>query len=327
MKNFKKSIIIWCKNNFIHFVLIILFLLSLVLPLPLYKILVHSKEWKVMVNSIDILGYYGSVLGGVVAVIGIILTFNYERKKTREDLRENNLPLLRFSYEPNNFETSSSKNYDIAVTSGLTKVVSDWEDSRKALKNIAEQTKKLLNRQKIHQQQINHYIARQEIAKNTYGQNSEEFWEELKYFNKATSILRSISKRDQDAILNSAYNFKAVTDKINIQNGGVLEIENIGLQTAIISSISLIKCDGTSSINTEILELDRFAVPKNSSIELKLFISIYDYNEFDHLSVEFKDLYSNRYVYSIPFELKKVREMNALIINPNRIPVLPQYIK
>lgn len=327
MKEMKKSLFIWFKNNSIYIVLVLLFLLSLFLPLPLFEILVHSKEWKVMVNSIDVLGYYGSVLGGLVTVIGIILTFNYERKKTREELRENNLPLLRFSYQPNDFDANSSKNYEIAVSSGITKVFSDWEDSRRALENIAKLSKEAVNQQNIYQQQINHYITREQIIKDNYGQNSEEYLEELTYCNKAYSILSSRNQKLQNDILNSASNTKAIADKINITNGGNLKIENIGLQTAIISSIALVKYDGTSSFNTEILELDRFAVPKNSKIKLKLFISIYDYYEFDFLLVEFKDLYSNRYVYNVPFELEKIQGMNALIINPNSIPVLPKHIE
>lgn len=116
-------------------------------------------------------------------------------------------------------------------------------------------------------------------------------------------------------------------DRITITNHGNLEIENIGLQTAIISSIALVKYDGSSSLNSEIFELKRFAVPKNGKIKLKLFISIYEYNELDVLSVEFEDLYSNRYVYEVPFELKKIQGMNALIINPNSVRVLPEHIE
>ena len=327
MKKMKKSLFIWFKNNSIYIVLVLLFLLSLFLPLLLFEILVHSKEWKDMVNSIDVLGYYGSVLGGLVTVIGIILTFNYERKKTKEELRENNLPLLRFSYQPNDFDANSSKSYEIAVSSGITKVFSDWEDSRRALENIAKLSKEAVNQQNIYQQQINHYITREQIIKDNYGQKSEEYLEELTYCNKAYSILSSRNQKLQNDILNSVSNTKAIADKINITNGGNLKIENIGLQTAIISSIALVKYDGTSSFNTEILELDRFAVPKNSEIKLKLFISIYDYYGFDFLLVEFKDLYSNRYVYNVPFELKKIQGMNALIINPNSIPVLPRHIE
>ena len=327
MKKIKTSLFIWFKNQYIYIVLFLLFVLSLFLPTLVFKILVRSKEWKCTVNSIDVLGYYGSVLGGLVTVIGIILTFNYERKKTREESRENNLPLLRFSYQPNKLRDDPSIEYDVLVGSGIFTVLGDREDSQKAIENNNKLRKQSQNQENIYQQQINYYRTRQQIVKDNYEQNSKELLKELKYYNEAHSILTLRHQKIQNDISNSYCNTNAVADRITITNHGNLEIENIGLQTAIISSISLVKYDGSSSLNTEIFELKRFAVPKNSELELKLFISIYDYNKRDYLSVEFEDLYSNRYVYSIPFELKKIQGMNALIINPNSVSVLPEHIE
>lgn len=324
MKKIKTSLFIWFKNKFIY---IVLFLLSLLLPTLVFNYLVRSKEWKCTVNSIDVLGYYGSVLGGLVTVIGIILTFNYERKKTREELRENNLPLLRFSYQPNKLRDDPSIKYDVLVGSDIFKVLCDREDSQKAIENNNKLRKQSQNQENIYQQQINYYRTRQQIVKDNYEQNSKELLKELKYYNEAHSILTLRHQKIQNDISNLYCNTNAVADRITITNHGDLEIDNIGLQTAIISSISLVKYDGTPSVNTEIFELKRFAVPKNGKNKLKLFISIYDYNELDFLSVEFEDLYSNRYVYKVPFELKKIQGMNALIINPNSVPVLPKHIE
>lgn len=327
MKKKKTSLFKLFKNKSIYIVLFLLFLLSLLLPILVFKISVLSKEWKVTVNSIDVLGYYGSVLGGLVTVIGIILTFNYERKKTREELRENNLPLLRFSYQPNDFSDNPSIKYDILVGSDIFKVLGDREDSQKAIENNNKLRKQSQNQENIYQRQINYYRTRQQIVKDNYEQNSKELFKELEYYDRAHSILTLRHQKIQNDISNLYCNTNAVADRITITNHGNLEIDNIGLQTAIISSISLVKYDGTPSVNTEIFELNRFAVPKNEKIKLKLFISIYDYNELDYLSVEFEDLYSNRYVYSVPFELKKIQGMNALIINPNSVRVLPEHIE
>lgn len=51
-------------------------------------------------NTTDVLGYYGSLLGGAITIIGILGTFRYERKQSEEDRRNESLPILRFTFEP-----------------------------------------------------------------------------------------------------------------------------------------------------------------------------------------------------------------------------------
>ena len=63
-------------------------------------------------SASDVLGYYGSLVGGAVTVLGVYWTLNYESKKSKEERkrererfkeerRKDSLPILRFSYSPN----------------------------------------------------------------------------------------------------------------------------------------------------------------------------------------------------------------------------------
>lgn len=77
--------------------LFLLFLLLLVLALAPCLFLVVFPDMK---KSTDVLGYYGSLLGGAITIIGIFATFRYERKQSEEDRRNESLPILRFTFEP-----------------------------------------------------------------------------------------------------------------------------------------------------------------------------------------------------------------------------------
>lgn len=70
------------------------FLLFVVFPDKTIVKQMFSKE------STDVLGYYGSLLGGAITIIGILGTFRYERKQSEEDRRNESLPILRFTFEP-----------------------------------------------------------------------------------------------------------------------------------------------------------------------------------------------------------------------------------
>ena len=313
----------WFKNNFIQASLVILLSLSIFLPFIIYYISVNYKQFKFMGTNIDVLGYYGSVLGGIVTIIGIILTFNYERKKSSEELRKNNLPLLRFSYRPKKFKSDPNKKYDVAVISGLTKAIDDYNNSKKNLEQIAFLQQRFFYQIEHYNKQLEYYYSRLKVVENIYKENSEEYLKEISYCQKAQEIIINEDYRIKEDILNSANSISQVPKKINIINEGFLDIENIGLQTAIITSITLKKYDGTLSLDTEIFKLGRFAVPKNSKIQLTLLIDIYNYHELDCLLIEFIDLYYNKYEYVITFELQEIEGENSLIINPNNIPVLP----
>lgn len=89
----------------------------------------------------------------------------------------------------------------------------------------------------------------------------------------------------------------------SIHQYGNLKIHNIGLGTAIISDIKLTR---TTPVKTEvknigILKLNQKSVFPKEGIELKMCIRSDDLNKEDTLYFTFVDLYSNKYLYKIPF--------------------------
>lgn len=72
------------------------------------------KRFPDMKNSTDVLGYYGSLLGGAITIIGIFGTFRYERKQSEEDRRNESLPILRFTFEPVYCDLTG-KNQDVSL--------------------------------------------------------------------------------------------------------------------------------------------------------------------------------------------------------------------
>lgn len=89
----------------------------------------------------------------------------------------------------------------------------------------------------------------------------------------------------------------------SIHQYGNLKIHNIGLGTAIISDIKLIR---TTTVKPEvknigILKLNQKSVFPKEEIRLKMCIRSDDLNKEDTLYFTFVDLYSNKYFYKIPF--------------------------
>ena len=205
-----------------------------------------------LINSLglkipDLLGYYGSVFGGIVTIFGIYLTFENERKKTELELRRNSLPLLRFSY------SSDSKISKDECLIGLPIVM---------LKDKGEQLKRLC---------------------------------------------------------------------------GILKIENIGLQAAVISEINL-NNDGARSLYEMAREGFReskfkaalLAVPKDTQIELKLSLVIKDITERSRLEVFYFDIYKNLYMYELRFQFVYAdtdkKKLVGLNIIPEKNSVIPKQL-
>ena len=98
-------------------------LLVILLVLAPYLLL---KRFPDMKNSTDVLGYYGSLLGGAITIIGIFGTFRYERKQSEEDRRNESLPILRFTFEPVYCDLTG-KNQDVSLEQRFD--TNDLEDS------------------------------------------------------------------------------------------------------------------------------------------------------------------------------------------------------
>ena len=143
-----------------------------------------------------------------------------------------------------------------------------------------------------------------------------------------------------------------------------LSIKNIGLRTAILSSIQLVSHEDISSrvivqykkgdfsnYYTDVLAMDElakdditriemFAIGKNEEICLKIDFGFFDYRSNvservddnrvygrgDYFLIEFTDIYLNRYSYKLPIELDGSFDDYLVIMNQKSIPTLPEKI-
>lgn len=83
---------------------------------------------KLFANS-DTLGYYGAVIGGGVTVLGVYWTLKHESENSKEERRNNSLPVLSFNFSPEHInynkdtlnecktdkDGNSFSDYDIAI--------------------------------------------------------------------------------------------------------------------------------------------------------------------------------------------------------------------
>lgn len=130
----------------------------------------------------------------------------------------------------------------------------------------------------------------------------------------------------------------------------VLEIRNIGLQTAILSSIKFLTKKSFTIIpkytkdyhdflgeSGEVV-IDGYSVPREGKTRIRIIFDYYfdlDDEEFDEilvdggqLEINYTDLYSNGYKYIVPVKLDvgKSKKRYSIIIRGNQIPVLPQKV-
>lgn len=94
------------KKYLVH-VLVVIFLFALITPLILYFFGLF-KDNRALHNS-DVLSYYGSIIGGGITVLGIYWTFNYESEKLKEERRKDSLPILQFTFLPDNYIVGDKK--------------------------------------------------------------------------------------------------------------------------------------------------------------------------------------------------------------------------
>lgn len=98
------------KEYTVH-ILAVIFLFALIIPLILYGFGLFHKD-RALQNS-DVLGYYGAIIGGGVTVLGIYWTFKNERLKSEEDRKRESLPLLKFTYTPNQTGKKGEENFQL----------------------------------------------------------------------------------------------------------------------------------------------------------------------------------------------------------------------
>ena len=148
---------------------------------------------------------------------------------------------------------------------------------------------------------------------------------------------------EYDILLRKCIDKKDNTKIVDILVQYNMWISNIGLQPAILSSISLLSDDDrVLQEDKPNLDLSNLLISNNpkdleSKINLTIIFSFQeydnynsqeipeekDYNRGDYLLVVFTDLYSNEYQYKIPIIDKQIGKEHYLLLKNEEIPVLP----
>lgn len=343
--NKKDTISKFLKDYIVHIIIVVL-LYSLFSPIILYIFGVF-KEGRALHNS-DILGYYGALIGGGVTVLGIYWTFNYERLISAEERKETSLPLLKFSLSmlTDEEESDNTEPYDLHIYRDL-ELNLEYDDLKKeeeflsiSFTGLSSQKREILD-------------ARN---KNNKLENISKSYKDAclsKNLEKVENKIEEILKKQNEIS-------SKIPEILFKQFSFHLRIENIGLQTAILSSMSLHSKDGISSRVQVVYEYDKdttekpedlmkkdestklgmFAVPKETDTSLKIAFWFFDYkrnysnksNDYrdydngDYLLIEFTDVYLNRYRYKLPIKIRKDFCKYSVILDSKQISINPQKI-
>ena len=272
------------KDYIVHIIVVIL-LYSLISPIILYFFGVF-KEGGALYNS-DILGYYGTLIGGGVTVLGIYWTFKHESEKSKEEReyerqkseekrrqeyenlkeerRKNSLPILRFNFDP------------------IRSPVFD------------------------------------EITSESTANTNQKFLIKIN-----TSDEASINKNEKNGIRRGKADGKT---KFRIIENGYLEIKNIGLGAAILSNVSLFREDTKETVNNlQVDTKEKFIILPGQKTRLAMLICSNNFSKDDYLYVDFKDTYLNKYRYRISFEKDFFNKTCKSKIEEDSVFVLPELV-
>ncbi|MDU2934253.1 MAG: hypothetical protein E7B68_10155 [Streptococcus salivarius] len=308
-------------------------------------------------NGSDVLGYYGALIGGGVTVLGVYFTFKYERMILAEERKEESLPILMFSLRELTEEECKNDNtlYDLEVIRGV-EVYEKYDMLKKEITDLEWELESLDSQRTILLEERDENNANEDITK----------YERKAKSNKICRELRKIETRVEKINTNLNIVSNNLSQFLFVESSYYLEIKNIGLQTAILSSISLCSQGGISSrvlisnrkLNTHVVKRDKrfeellledeitniniFAVPKDATINIKINFLYNDYKESysnkgdwgpidndkgDYFLIEFTDVYLNRYRYKLPITLRYFFGLNAVNLDDKRVPVLPEKIR
>lgn len=316
------------------------------------------KENELFHNS-DTLGYYGALIGGGVTVLGIYWTFNYERLISAEERKETSLPLLKFSLSmlPEDGDFDNTQPYDLIIYRGLEISV-----KRDVLKEEEEKLHFKLEGLDIQDQMLQSHFGRIRLREriacpsNSTESLSSRYQKKLDKINKNR---KKLEYRIKEANRKNDEISSKLSEILSVQISFLLKIENIGLQTAILSSMSLCSQRGISSRVRIVYEKDtrdipsRFLMKEDDSTDLRMFAvskeedtslkisfcfvdyetnyscspdGFKDYGEGDYLLIEFTDIYRNRYRYELPIKLRNANGNYSVILDNKHIPIIPNEI-
>lgn len=312
-------------------------MILLAAPVIIFVVLPMFGISNSLFDDSDILGYYGAVIGGGVTVLGVYWTLNYESKKSKEERKESSLPIFTFSIHSNT-ENSSNDCNDIGpflIGENLKYKFKDEDD--KLTKRCLEITKKISRfNYTIADLDEDDSITSQAIDSNPNGEKKEvsiDF-----QINNIAGRVYHLNKEIEEII-----NERKIC---RLDKSFILNINNIGLQPAILSTIRFIP-KGIISSSDERKErtLNYLSVQKGKATKLKVIFDWYfenqdgmnaEFRDSGYLELKYTDLYFNRYEYNIPIKIKKeiVQEKDkipieqfSVIIDTPQLPIRPKPIK
>lgn len=283
-------------------------------------------------STSDVLGYYGSLVGGVVTVFGVYWTLNYESQKSKEERKhdfqmrleerkENNIPVFNFTMQLYS-ESHDLDDYDYSIYGENLKYEFDTINTKLEELDISYR-----------------YLDEEEYEKtqdldDSIGEERKESQEQL---NITEEKKRSVKQKIDRTLLNKNISKLRLPFSLNINN--------IGLQSAILYSIIYVPEGRMSFLKGSCLEQDLkyLSVPKEKETKINILLESY-LEKKDDFSTEFKeagyfllmytDLYRNLYRYHVPIKIKKVTEPRDTIpyeeykikIDKVNLPILPEFI-
>lgn len=343
--------------------LIRIFLYLLAVPVIIFGLLPMLGISNSLFDESDILGYYGAVIGGGVTVFGVYWTLNYESKKSKEERKherekeeekikrerdllkeerehdfqmrleerkENNIPVFNFTMKLYS-ESHDLDDYDYSIFS---------KNLKDEFNHIDTELKQLeLSKTNLEDEEYTKINDLDDLkisdSDDSMGEERVELQEEL------NKIQKEITKVNQK--------FNRTLSKKNISKLSLsfsLNINNIGLQSAILYSIIYVPKGPMSSLEECCIEQDLcyLSVPKGEVTRINIFLENYLQKKDDFIT-EFKeagsflliytDLYRNKYYYNVPIKIKKVEDEIPSIIPTDKykieidkvnLPILPEVI-
>lgn len=293
-------------------------------------------------SASDVLGYYGSLVGGAVTVLGVYWTLNYESKKSKqereierqkeekqrkrerellkEERKENSIPIFNFTIKINS-ESHDLDDYDYSIYDETFKDEFNHIDTELAQlelsnTNLGEEESTL-----------------ESELENAIGEPAEEIKEKLNKIQKEITGVKQELERKLD---------EKNISKLSLPFS--LNINNIGLQSAILYSIIYVPEGPMSSLKECCIEQDLcyLSVPKGEVTRINIFLENYlqekddfitEFKEAGSFLLKYTDLYRNKYYYNVPIKIKKVEEERPSIIPTDKykieidkvnLPILPE---
>lgn len=281
-------------------------------------------------NNSDVLGYYGALIGGGVTVLGVYWTLNYESQKSKEEKRESSLPIFTFS-----IDSDTANNSNTIITFVIGENLKDkFKDESDKLNKCCE---KLIDRRKKVKEWLEDfedYMTGVSAGLNQFDEQKIKEYLEYK---------REVIERNENSLDKKIIGIINKRKICRLDKSIILNISNIGLQPAILSTIKFIpKGIISSSDESKKRILDYLSVQKGEDTKLKVIFDCYfenqdslntEFQEWGDLELKYTDLYSNQYKYNIPIKIKReivqeeVKipiEQFSVIIDRPQLPILPK---